>query len=196
MKETMMETTCRFKKRGTVTLASWLRSHRGQVVQIGTKDGAGFLYAGKAGQYTLDAMRSAYNCPFDDLEVLDVYPSAFVGHIVIIPGAFCGKAEIPRELMPKPTQEAPLECYQRFADTIIAEAVKDYKAALICRELGKVTTNTENEIVHAEAFLRSATFSKLSNADGEDIIRLVKQRARKEAAEHGSGRRKKANRIY
>lgn len=177
------------------TLRQWLADHRGQVVQIGTKNGAGFLYAGKAGLFTLDAMRSAYHAKFDECEVLDVYPSAFVGYCVIIPGAFCGQAQIPRELMPKRT-EAPIENYIRFADAWVAEVVKDYKAALISAAMGKESSEIESTILQAEKFLRSETLSIICpNTTPEELIRIIKKQVLKEVREHEERRRKQAERY-
>lgn len=174
------------------TLKEWLEKHRGQVVQIGTKNGAGFLYAGRAGLFTLDAMRSAYHAPFDELEVLDVYPSAFVGFIVIVPGAFTGHAEIPRELMPE-FQEAPIENYLRFADAWVAEVVKDYKAALIAAAMGKESSEIESAILQAEKFLHSETLSVICpNTTGDELIRIIKKQVLKEVREHEERRRKQA----
>ena len=185
-----METSFRSK-----TLRQWLADHRWQVVQIGTKNGAGFLYAGKAGLFTLDALRSAYHAKFDECEVLDVYPSAFVGYCVIIPGAFCGQAQIPRELMPKRT-EAPIENYIRFADAWVAEVVKDYKAALISAAMGKESSEIESTILQAEKFLRSETLSIICpNTTGDELIRIIKKQVLKEVREHEERRRKQAERY-
>jgi hypothetical protein len=177
------------------TLRQWLADHRGQVVQIGTKNGAGFLYAGKAGLFTLDALRSAYHAKFDELEVLDVYPSAFVGLIVIIPGAFSGKAQIPLELMPK-RMEAPIENYIRFADALGADVVKDYKAALISAAMGKESSEIESTILQAEKFMHSETFSVICpNTTPEELIRIIKKQVLKEVREHEERRRKQAERY-
>lgn len=177
------------------TLRQWLADHRGQVVQIGTKNGAGFLYAGRAGLFTLDALRSAYHSRFDELEVLDVYPSAFVGYIVIIPGAYSGHAQIPRELLPE-FKEAPMENYIRFADAWVAEVVKDYKAALISAAMGKDTTDVESTILQAEKFLHSETLSVICpNTTGDELIRIIKKQVMKEVREHEERRRKQAERF-
>lgn len=186
----MTGTSCRSE-----TLAGWLADHRGQIVQIGTKRGAGFLYAGRAGLFTLDALRSAYNTPFGELEVLDVYRSFYVGYIVIIPGALNGRAELPRELIPK-FPDAPMDCYLRFADAWVAEIVKDYKAALTVAATREITTDTESVIIQAEKFLRSELFSVIcQNTTGEELIRLIKKQVAKEVREHEERRRKQAERF-
>lgn len=186
----MTTTTCRSE-----TLAEWLRKHRGAVVQIGTENGSGFLYAGKAGAFTLDAMRNTYRAEFGALEVLSVYPSCYAGYIVIIPGAFSGKAELPLALVPK-FPEAPMENYVRFADYWAAEIVKDYKAALLSVAMGSANTEAENTIIQAEKFLHSELFSAIcQKADGDEIIRLIKQQVAKEVREHEERRRKQAERF-
>lgn len=184
-----MGKNCRFNG---LTLSEYIDEHRGELIQIGCKNGSGFLYAGKLGRFTLDAMRSVYHCRFDECEILDRYPSIYGGTILIIAGAFTGHAEIPRELMPE-FPEAPTENYLRFADAWVAEVVKDYKAALIAAAMGKESSEIESAILQAEKFLHSETLSVICpNTTGDELIRIIKKQVLKEVREHEERRRKQA----
>lgn len=175
-----------------VTLAEWLNKHRGQVVQIGTDGGSGFLYAGKAGRFTLDAMRSAYRDEFGSAIVKECRPSFYAGYIVIISGFRSGSAELPRQLMPK-FPEAPIEHYVRFADYWVGAIARDYKTALISIGHGKGTGGDEVVCIRAESFFRSEMFATVCpKADGEEIIHLIKTQARKEIEEHERRRKERA----
>ena len=175
-----------------VTLAEWLNKHRGQVVQIGTDGGSGFLYAGKAGRFTLDAMRSAYRDEFGSAIVKECRPSFYAGYIVIISGFRSGSAELPRELMPK-FPEAPIEHYVRFADYWVGSIAQNYKTALITVGNGKGGSVDEATIIRAESFFRSELFSVVCpHAEGEQVISLIKAQARKEIEDHERRRKERA----
>ena len=174
------------------TLSQWLDTHYGQVVQIGTKGGSGFLYAGKAGRFTLDAMRSAYHEDFTNAPVVDCSRSFYGGFIVLIRGYRSGSAELPRELMPT-FPEAPIENYLRFADYWASIAAREYKTSLVSIGLGRGGTTDEVNVNMTEKFFRSQTFSVIcQNADGEEIIRLIKKEARKEIEEHERRRKERS----
>lgn len=174
------------------TLAGWLKKHRGEVVQIGTDRGSGFLYAGKAGGFTLDAMRSAYREEFGSATVTECRPSFYGGYIVIISGFRSGSANLPRELMRK-FPEAPIEHYIQFADYWVGAIARDYKTALISIGHGKGTGTDEVTCIRAEAFFRSELFAIVCpKADGEEIIRLIKTQARKEVEDHERRRKERA----
>lgn len=176
-----------------VTLAQWLNKHRGQVVQIGTDGGSGFLYAGKAGRFTLDAMRSAYKEDFSGAIVKECRPSFYAGYIVIISGFRSGSAELPRELMPK-FPEAPIEHYVRFVDYWVGSIAQNYKTALITIGNGKGGSVDEATIIRSEHFFRSELFSLVCpNADGEEVIHLIKAQARKEIEENERRRKERAS---
>lgn len=175
-----------------VTLAEWLNKHRGQVVQIGTDGGSGFLYAGKAGRFTLDAMRSAYRDEFGSAIVKECRPSFYAGYIVIISGFRSGSAELPRQLMPK-FPEAPIEHYVRFADYWVGSIAQNYKTALTTIGNGKGGSVDEATIIRAESFFRSELFSVVCpHAEGEQVISLIKAQARKEIEEHERRRKERA----
>ena len=177
------------------TLSEWLDDHYGKVVQIGTKGGSGFLYAGKAGRFTLDAMRSAYGEEFGGVTVKSCDRSFYGGFIVLIAGYRSGSAELPHELIPK-FPEAPMENYLRFADYWASIAAREYKTSLVSVGLGRGGNNDEVNILMAEKFFKSETFSVIcQNADGEEIIRLIKKEARKEIEEHEK-RRKEQSRKW
>ena len=179
------------------TLARWLSDHAGEVVQIGTKDGSGFLYAGKAGRFTLDAMRSAYKTDFSTAKVYEVRRSFYAGYIVIIHGSRSGLAELPRELIPK-FPGAPIENYIRFADNWAGVMARDYKQSLLAVGLGTGTPQDESNILQCEKFIRSNTFALIvPHADGEQVITLIKKQVRKEIEEREQRRKERSKRwIY
>ena len=174
-------------------LFEWLEKNRGAVVQIGTRGGSGFLYAGKAGRFTLDAMRSAYKDEFGNVPVVECSRSFYGGFIVIIKGYRSGSAELPRELIPK-FPEAPIENYIRFADYWSGVVAREYKTSLVSLGLGRGGSIEEANVIRAESFFRSDTFSVICpKADGEELIRLIKKEARKEINEHDRRRKEQTN---
>ena len=181
-----------------LTLSEYIDEHRGELIQIGCKNGSGFLYAGKLGRFTLDAMRSVYHCRFDECDIVDRYPSIYGGTILIIAGAFTGKAELPKELITK-YPEAPIEKYIAFADVIAGRAAEAYKTALIGIVTGPERNRAacESEIFKCEEFFRSDTFSIICpHADGEQIISLIKKQVRKELKEIERRRKEREQRLY
>lgn len=176
-----------------ICLSEWLDKHRGVVVQIGTRGGSGFLYAGKAGRFTLDAMRSAYINEFSNVPIVEYMPSFYGGFILIIEGFQSGSAELPPELVPK-FPEAPIECYIHFADYWAGYVAKEYKSALVSLGIGRGGSVEESNAIRAESFFRSDTFSIICpKADGEELIRLIKKQARKDIEEHGKRRKEQAS---
>lgn len=181
--------TCRSKAE---TLSEWLTDHAGEVVQIGTTEGSGFLYAGKAGRYTLDAMRNAYGEEYSGAIVSEVRRSFYGGYLVFIKGTRHGSAELPRELM-RTFPEAPIEKYIEFADVLMGHVAREYKNALLSVALGHPDSCAETNIITGEAFFRSESFTIISRGkDGEDVIWLIKEQVRKEVEEHERRRKERA----
>jgi hypothetical protein len=79
---------------------------------------------------------------------------------------------------------------------LVAEVVKDYKAALISAAMGKESSEIESTILQSEKFMHSETFSVICpNTTPEELIRLIKKQVLKEVREHEERRRKQAERY-
>lgn len=165
------------------TVDTFIAAHRGELGRLGCKDGSGFIYAGKLGGYTVDAIRYTYGANISDFPVIDYYGSYYGGWIIIIPGRFNGNAEAPKELEKEPNGDAPIEHYIRFADAIAGRAAENYKLALIGVIVGaeKSRAGYERDIADYENFFRSETFDLICpHCDGEEVLSLIQKEARKE----------------
>ena len=68
-----------------------------------------------------------------------------------------------------------IENYEKLANAIILQAVKDYRAAK--KKLKKQPTNKDAEIMikDTERFFRSDWFTALTDVDGEVILRKLQE---------------------
>ncbi len=68
-----------------------------------------------------------------------------------------------------------IENYEKLANAIILQAVKDYRAAK--KKLKKQPTKKDAEIMikDTERFFRSDWFTALTNVDGEVILRKLRE---------------------
>ncbi len=67
--------------------------------------------------------------------------------------------------------------YENLANAIILQAVKDYRSALNTLKKHRCDRNAEHERRSMERFFRSDWFKVLTDADGERIIRGLKEEA-------------------
>lgn len=70
-----------------------------------------------------------------------------------------------------------VRAYENLANAIILQAVRDYRVALKKRRKHKCDRDAEHEIRSIERFFRSAWFTTLTSADGEKIIRGLREEA-------------------
>ena len=164
-------------------LSQWIKTHHGEVARIGTKDGAGFIFAGIVDSFTLNHIERYIGVKTHAREIIDVYPSAFSGHVVIIAGSEYGYKECPQYDRPQKIDEEPFEAYQKLADAIAATCITDYEHALIkwytaCRERDR--TAADSDIYICERFLRSPVFAQLKpHVNGEELITLIDKRVKR-----------------
>lgn len=165
-------------------LSEYIKEHKGEVVRIGTKNGAGFVFAGTVDSFTLNRIERVTHVKMHDRDVLEVYPSAFVGSIVLVNGTEYGREESPEFDRLPISDEVPIENYQRLVDFIAESAAQDYEHALVlwyCSPSEKAKQNADATIVHCERFFRSDMFATLMpNANGEDILRLIEKKVKRD----------------
>ncbi len=68
-----------------------------------------------------------------------------------------------------------IDPYEKLANAIIMQAVKDYRAAK--KKLKKRPTNKDAElmVLDTEKFFRSDWFTALTNVDGEVLLRKLQE---------------------
>ncbi len=68
-----------------------------------------------------------------------------------------------------------IDPYEKLANAIIMQAVKDYRAAK--KKLKKQPTNKDAElmVLDTEKFFRSDWFTALTNVDGEVLLRKLQE---------------------
>lgn len=164
-------------------LSQYLKQHKGEVVRIGTRNGAGFVFAGTIDAFTLNHIEAYTHVKMHDREVLEVYPSCFVGQIVIINGIEYGHKDCPEFDTAAVTDDVPIENYQRLIDTVAKEVAQEYERALMtwyCSPSEKAKNNADAEIYFAERFFKSPIFAALMpNVNGDDVLRLIEQKVKK-----------------
>ena len=69
--------------------------------------------------------------------------------------------------------------YERLANTIILQAVTDYRAALKRIKRKPEDWETIDEAMRVESFFRSGWYSQLTAVDGEYLIRRLQDEVRK-----------------
>ena len=69
--------------------------------------------------------------------------------------------------------------YERLANTIILQAVTDYRAALKRIKRKPEDRETIDEAMRVESFFRSGWYSQLTAVDGEYLIRRLQDEVRK-----------------
>lgn len=165
-------------------LSEYIKEHKGEVVRIGTKNGAGFVFAGTVDSFTLNRIERVTHVKMHDRDVLEVYPSAFVGSIVLINGTEYGREEAPEYDTVPVSDDVPIENYQRLVDYIAQSTAEDYEHALItwyCSPRETAKKNADATIIQCERFFRSEIFATIMpNADGEDILRLIEKKVKRD----------------
>ena len=68
--------------------------------------------------------------------------------------------------------------YERLANTIILQAVTDYRAALKRIKRKPEDRETIDEAMRVESFFRSGWYSQLTAVDGEYLIRRLQNEVR------------------
>ena len=68
--------------------------------------------------------------------------------------------------------------YERLANTIILQAVTDYRAALKRIKWKPEDRETIDEAMRVESFFRSGWYSQLTAVDGEYLIRRLQDEVR------------------
>ena len=164
-------------------LSEWLKTHTGEVARIGTKDGAGFIFAGVVDSFTLNRIYRYIHAQTHARKVLEVLPSAFVGYIVLIEGSEYGSAECPQYDKAPNNDDVPIEGYKRLADEIAKTCALDYEHALIkwytaIRERDR--SAADSDIYICERFFRSPVFAQLlPHVNGEDVMKLIDEKVKK-----------------
>lgn len=165
-------------------LSEYIKEHKGEVVRIGTKHGAGFVFAGTVDAFTLNRIERQTRVKMHDRAILEVYPSAYVGQIVIVEGQEGGRAECPEYDVAQVSAAVPIENYQRLVDFIAQSAAEDYYHALMswyCSPSEKAKNNADATIIQSERFFRSSTFAALMpRADGDYILHLIEKKVKRE----------------
>lgn len=165
-------------------LSEYIKEHKGEVVRIGTKNGAGFVFAGTVDSFTLNRIERVTHVKMHDRVILDEYPSAYVGSIVLINGTERGTAVAPEFDKAPVSDDVPIENYQRLVDYIAQSAAEDYEHALItwyCSPSETARKNADANIIQCERFFRSEMFATIMpNADGDDILRLIEKKVKRD----------------
>ena len=81
-----------------------------------------------------------------------------------------------------------MDCYEKLANAVIIQAVKDYRAAYRKYLRNPEGSMEKSEVESMERFFRSSWFGVLTDADGEMILKRVKEMEHeKEAKRHEAG---------
>lgn len=164
-------------------LSEWIKNHHGEVARIGTKDGAGFIFAGIVDSFTLNHIYRYVRVQTQCREVVEIRPSAFVGYVVIIAGTEYGNRECPQYDRVKVHDDVPIAGYQRLADEVAKICAMDYEHALIkwytaIRERDRAAADAD--IYICERFFKSDSFALLMpNVNGEEVMSLIEKKVKK-----------------
>lgn len=69
--------------------------------------------------------------------------------------------------------------YENLANAIIKQAADDYRKALKALSLNNRNKQAQATVTECETFFRSDWYKELTSVDGEYLIRLLKEEARK-----------------
>lgn len=158
-------------------LSQWIKQNKGILAKIGTKNGSGFVFAGRVNSFTLNKIEAYKGAKMHARQVLEVFPSIYCGMIVIVDGSETGTCELPLPDMPK---NAPIENYHELIGTVAKMAAEDYENALLRFRFAI----KPHEIVKAAADIRiSSEFFKspyfaviMPNVTGEDVLTLIEKK--------------------
>lgn len=65
--------------------------------------------------------------------------------------------------------------YEKLANAIILQAVKDYRTALKCLDRNPSNRSAQSDKAEVERFFRSQWYSALTSVDGEMLIRSLQE---------------------
>ena len=108
-------------------LSQWINEHKGTVARIGTNAGSGFVFAGKVDSFTLNHIEAKTGIKMHARQVVDEYPSAYSGVIVIVTGQEYGKEDLSD--LHKKGALVPIELYHALIGEVVKIAAEDYENA-------------------------------------------------------------------
>ena len=148
------------------------------VARIGTNAGSGFVFAGTVDSFTLNHIEAYTGVKMHLREVIEEYPSAYSGVIVIVTGQEYGKEDLSD--MHKKGAKIPIELYHALIGEVARIAAEDYENACLRFHYAKRERDIERasaDMYLAQRFFRSDSFAlMMPNVDGEDILRLIEQK--------------------
>lgn len=122
-----------------------------------------------------------------DREVRSAYPSAYGGMIVKVRGTTSGSEWLPPELEKKPIGEVPDDMYSEMADRLTALIVESLWIEMVKTRRASYQAKREdawNRVDLYRSAILSPTFDALmQGGSGEEVLRLLEQRFRKEFGE-------------
>ena len=166
-------------------LSEWIKRNKGKTAKIGTKEGSGFIFAGTVDSFTLNHIEAYTGLKMHQRQILEVYPSAYGGCIVIIRGKETGKKDtaIPKMY----TDTVQIENYQALIDAVARTAAETYEHALTAKLFGTRSQEySEYDITECRQFFLSDSFAlMMPNVDGEDVLSLIEKKVYKAWKRHG-----------
>lgn len=159
-------------------LSQWINEHKGTVARIGTNAGSGFVFAGKVDSFTLNHIEAKTGIKMHARQVVDEYPSAYSGVIVIVTGQEYGKEDLSD--LHKKGALVPIELYHALIGEVVKIAAEDYENACLRFHYAKRERDIERasaDMYLSQRFFRSDSFAILMpHVDGEDVLRLIEQK--------------------
>ena len=159
-------------------LSEWIKNHKGHTAKIGTKDGSGFVFAGTVDSFTLNHIEAYTGTKMHERAVVETYPSAYGGHIVIIRGREHGNKDTPTPV--RNTDTVPMENYHALVGAVAKIAAEEYERALTAKMFSTSKRSqeySEYEINECRRFFLSDSFAILMpNVDGDEVLRLIEKK--------------------
>lgn len=166
-------------------LSEWIKKNKGDTAKIGTKGGSGFIFAGKVDSFTLNHIEAYTGVKMHGRDVLETYPSAFGGTVVLIRGKEHGNKDTP---VPPITGEVPDGNYHALIGMIAKSAAEEYEHALMVKVFSnnRKHENVEYQIKECRQFFLSDSFALLMpHVNGEEVLHLIEQKVYKAVRDFG-----------
>ena len=165
-----------------MNVRTFFTNNEGALIRIGTRHGAGFIYAGVAVYPgSIRIIQRKYGINIEYREIMETYESTFGGLVLIIEGGEFGSEWYTGSLDNVPDPElVPPEYYKRLAFQICAQVATDYKDAYIAKKMKRrrrwedpdVTMEQCRKFFYSDRF---AVFCPDSSA--KEIIALIEREA-------------------
>lgn len=168
-------------------LSEWVKNHKGQTAKIGTKDGSGFIFAGTVDSFTLNHIEAYTGTKMHERAVIETYPSAYGGHIVIIRGREYGNKDTPTPV--RYTETVQMENYHALIGAVAKVAAEEYEHALTAKMFStskRAQEYSEYEIMECRQFFLSDSFATLMpHVNGDEVLHLIEKKVHQEWKRYG-----------